>query len=104
MQGGPPSTRLHPTCPQRAQLRIYTATQRADVWFECHLLAQVDELVGDACGRDEFVVLVIDFDVVARGGSAEVGWCAHSAHPPGNTAAVVGDVEVHAYGGFPLEP
>lgn len=67
------------------------------------VLARVDDLVGDACARHEFVLLVVDFDVVARGGAAEVCWGAHAADATGDSCTVVGDVEVNTYRDFPLE-
>lgn len=67
------------------------------------VLPRVDDLVGDACARHELVLIVVDFDVVARGGAAEVCWGAYPAYTSGDSGTVVGDVEVNTYRDFPLE-
>ena len=67
------------------------------------VLARVDDLVGDARARYEFVLLIVDFDVVVRGGAAEVGWSAHATYTTGDSCTVVGDVEVNTYRDFPVE-
>ena len=67
------------------------------------VLSRIDDLVGDACARHELVLLVVDFDVVVRGGAAEVCWSAHATYTTRDSCTVVGDVEVNTYRGFPLE-